>query len=56
MFRRAKQILVLDRHGTVLNLIYEDKQTKIITEIIATYKLTKIHRIARQVQTENKEP
>ena len=38
-------MLVLNSHGTVLNLTYQEKQSKIITEIVATYKLTKIHRV-----------
>ena len=45
IFKSGKQILVLNRQGTVLNLTYHQKDAKIITEIVATYKLTKIHRV-----------
>jgi hypothetical protein len=45
IFNRGKQILVLNRQGTVLNLVYNEKEAKLITEIVATYKLTKIHRV-----------
>jgi hypothetical protein len=45
IFNGGKQILVLNRQGTVLNLVYNEKEAKLITEIAATYKLTKIHRV-----------
>ena len=43
-------MLILNRNGTILNLVFEEKQSKIISEVIATYKLTKIHRITHKIK------
>jgi hypothetical protein len=50
IFNRGKQIMVLNRQGTVLNLVYKEQEAKVISDIVATYKLTKIHRVTKKEQ------
>lgn len=42
--------MVLNRQGTVLNLVYKELEAKVISDIVATYKLTKIHRVTKKAQ------
>ncbi len=41
---------ILNRNGTIFNIVFEENQSKIISEVIATYKMTKIHRITHKIK------
>ncbi len=47
-FKNGRQLIVMDRTSTILNLIYENENAKVMSEIIMDYKLTKIHRITKE--------
>ena len=55
LFNSGKQIMILNKHGTVLNLDYKEKEVKVISEILASYKLTKIHRVTKKAENKAKE-